>query len=318
MKEFQIGNNEAGQRLDKYLHKLLPQAGNSFLYKMLRKKNIVLNHKKAAGNDRIACGDLVTLFLSVETFDKFSAGQPVPADAPAGTDTAGMPDILYEDSHILAINKPAGMLSQKASPGDISANELIIRYLLDSGQITEQQLRTFRPSVCNRLDRNTSGILTAGKTLEGLQSMAAQLRDHSMEKYYCCIVQGNLTQPGQLKGWLIKDHSGNKVRISDTEQPDSRYIETWYRPLRQYDGYTFLEVRLMTGRSHIRAHLASAGHAIVGDPGYGDASVNRLFFRHAAVTRQLLHARRVVLKDRVGITAPLPDDFLRAQQFLKG
>ncbi len=313
MKEFQIDTNEAGQRLDKYLHKLLPQAGNSFLYKMLRKKNIVLNHKKAAGNERIAGGDLVTLFLSDETFEKFSSGEPVI------TTGAGSLDILYEDRHILAIHKPAGMLSQKAAASDISANELIIRYLLDSGQITKQQLRTFRPSICNRLDRNTSGILIAGKTLEGLQTMAAQLKDHSLQKYYCCIVQGNLTQPGELKGWHRKDPQKNKVHIFSKRQPDCQYIETRYRPLEQYDGYTFLEVRLITGRSHqIRAHLSCAGHGIAGDPKYGDASVCQLFLTHASVNRQLLHAHRIILKDGREIVAPLPADFLRAQQFLKG
>ena len=155
MKEFQITDNEAGQRFDKYLAKLLGNAPKSFFYKMLRKKNITLNGKKASGNEKLQTGDQIKLFLSDDTFAKFSQQQQT---ARAVTDL----DILYEDSDILLINKPVGMLSQPDDTKEPSLVEYLIGYLLNNGSITEEGLRTFHPSVCNRLDKNTSGIVAAG------------------------------------------------------------------------------------------------------------------------------------------------------------
>lgn len=180
MKQMEIGENEAGQRIDKYLKKLLPYAESSFIYKMLRKKNIVWNGKKAEGSVHLAVGDIVTLYLSDETLKKFSADKTfwiLPENK-----RKSFPDlqVLYEDADILIVNKPAGILSQKAVSSDVSANEWIIQYLLDTGAVTQQTLKTFHPSVCNRLDRNTSGILIAGKTLHGLQKMSAQLKELSL------------------------------------------------------------------------------------------------------------------------------------------
>lgn len=327
MQKLEIGPNEAGQRLDKYLRKLLPKAEKSFLYKMLRKKNIVLNGKKTEGCVHLTAGDCVTLFFSDETFRKFSpehsfclkknsgkkSGSPKDnRNAPYGYP---MPDILYETKDLLILNKPAGLLSQKSAPSDISANELVIQYLLDSGAITQQTLKTFRPSVCNRLDRNTSGILIAGKTLRGLQEVSAHLRNRTMQKYYRCIVYGNIDSPQRLKGFMIKDSKSNRSQIISSVSSASfgQYIETSYEPVCQYDGYTMLEVHLITGRSHqIRAHLASEGHPVIGDSKYGIASVNNRFRVKAGIASQLLHCFRIVFPDGLEITAPLPDTFGRA------
>ena len=177
MKELCIGSNEAGQRLDKFLGKYMDQAPKSFLYKMLRKKNITLNGKKALGNEILSAGDTVKLFLSDETVSKFSRSRTQETYKPKSRGQGTKLDILYEDEHTIFINKPAGMLSQKAAPGDVSLVEHLIAYLLESGQITEEELRTFRPSVCNRLDRNTSGIVAAGKTLAALQELRAMFRE---------------------------------------------------------------------------------------------------------------------------------------------
>ena len=157
MKEFIIEENEAGQRFDKYLAKLLREAPKSFFYKMLRKKNITLNGKKATGNEKLLKGDTIKLFLSDETFDKFAGSSQV---ARAYCEL----DIVYEDPDIIIINKPAGMLSQPADDGEPSLVEYLTGYLLKKGDLTEEQLKTFRPSVCNRLDRNTSGMVCAGKS----------------------------------------------------------------------------------------------------------------------------------------------------------
>lgn len=292
MKEIVINENEAGQRLDKFLGKLLKEAPASFYYKMLRKKNIVLNGKKATGNEKLTAGDSIKLFLSDETFEKF-AGKRQTNDLAASVPNIAL-EIVYEDHDVLAINKPAGMLSQKAKKEDISANEYILQYLLESGTITRESLHTFKPSVCNRLDRNTSGILVAGKTLNGLQQMSKAFRERSMEKYYLAIVAGHISKPRRIEGFLKKDEKNNQVTILSEPSNDAKPIITEYRPLKLVGQVTLLEVHLITGRSHqIRAHLASIGHPVIGDTKYGNPRLNREFLKNAGVTHQLLHAYRL-------------------------
>jgi 23S rRNA pseudouridine955/2504/2580 synthase len=319
MREFQINSKEAGQRFDKYLKKLLKNAGSSFIYKMLRKKNIVLNGKKADGTEKLNEGDFVKLFLSDETFDKFAGETETDAEffalkelSKSFTSGSRKLKVIYEDADVIIIDKPAGMLSQKARPEDISANEYILAYLIAQGELTEEGMRTVKPSVCNRLDRNTSGILIAGKTLNGLQRMSKALKDRSVNKYYRCIVKGEVKEDMHLRGWLKKEEAANKVTIlsenaaiPETEKTgDSgfKFIETAYHPLQVKAGYTELEIHLITGRSHqIRAQLAGIGHPIVGDTKYGDEEVNRYFRRHAGVRAQLLHAWRIMFTEDSGM-----------------
>ncbi|MEE0037870.1 MAG: RluA family pseudouridine synthase [Lachnospiraceae bacterium] len=311
MKEIVINENEAGQRLDKFLGKLLKEAPASFYYKMLRKKNIVLNGKKATGNEKLTAGDSVKLFLSDETFEKF-AGKRQTNDLATSVPNIAL-EIIYEDHDVLAINKPAGMLSQKAKKEDISANEYILQYLLESGTITSESLHTFKPSVCNRLDRNTSGILVAGKTLNGLQQMSKAFRERSMDKYYLAIVAGHISKPRRIEGFLKKDGVNNQVTILSEPSNDAKPIITEYRPLKLVGQVTLLEVHLITGRSHqIRAHLASIGHPVIGDTKYGNPRLNREFLKNAGVTHQLLHAYRLFLADGTKIQADAPKEFERA------
>lgn len=316
MKEIVINENEAGQRLDKFLGKLLKEAPASFYYKMLRKKNIVLNGKKATGNEKLTAGDSIKLFLSDETFEKF-AGKRQTNDLAASVPNIAL-EIVYEDHDFLAINKPAGMLSQKAKKEDISANEYILQYLLESGTITRESLHTFKPSVCNRLDRNTSGILVAGKTLNGLQQMSKAFRERSMEKYYLAIVAGHISKPRRIEGFLKKDEKNNQVTILSEPSNDAKPIITEYRPLKLVGQVTLLEVHLITGRSHqIRAHLASIGHPVIGDTKYGNPRLNREFLKNAGVTHQLLHAYRLFLADGTKIQADAPKEFERALECQK-
>lgn len=311
MQEIKVTANEAGQRLDKLLAKYLNEAPKSFLYKMLRKKNIVLNGKKATGNEKLVSGDSVKLFLADETIAKFSKS--------VIQRTKGTLDILYEDSDVLMINKPVGMLSQKAEAKDVSVVEHLITYLLESGQLTEENLRSFKPSVCNRLDRNTSGLLVCGKSLIGLQKMAEMFRERSMKKFYLCMVDGEITEPCHIQGYLVKDEKTNTATIREEMLPDGQPIETEYRPVKKLRHGTLLEVHLITGRTHqIRAHLASIGHPIVGDYKYGKANVNRYYKEQYQLVSQFLHSFRLEMPKKVEglrqldgkiFEAPLPKKF---------
>lgn len=303
MHELHITENEAGQRLDKLLAKFLNEAPKGFIYKMLRKKNITLNGKKASGSEKLTPGDCVKLFLSEDTIAKFSANQV--------TETEGSLEIIYEDAHILLLNKPVGMLSQKARDTDVSAVEHLISYLLRSGQITKEELQTFHPSVCNRLDRNTSGILVAGKSLAGLQEMSRFFKERTIEKYYLCPVSGIVEDSAYIRGFLQKDEKNNKVRILKMEEKGSLPIETEYRPLKSGGNVTLLEVHLITGKTHqIRAHLASEGHPIIGDYKYGDRRLNDSYQKQYGLKSQLLHAYRLKMPETEGVFS-----YLSGRQF---
>lgn len=313
MKEYQIKENEAGQRLDKYLQKLMKEASASFLYKMLRKKNITLNKKKATGKELLEMGDSVTLFLSDETFQKFSTGSQAQGEYEF-LQNLKIPDlsIVYENEDFIAINKPAGMLSQKAQNDDISANEYLLAYFVQKGKLSQDEFLTFRPSIVNRLDRNTSGILVAGKSLRGLQDMSLLFKTRNLTKIYHCIVLGHMQGDGHIEGFLLKDENTNQVTVTQKQKPESVKIITEYRPIVYKEPYTLLEVHLITGKTHqIRAHLASIDHPIIGDPKYGNVTENRKAYKKYGITHQLLHAYQLLLPDGTSIQAPEPAVFHR-------
>lgn len=298
-----INEREAGQRFDKYLHKLLPEAGSGFIYKMLRKKNIVLNDKKADGSEKTACGDVVSIYFSESTLQKFMGISSIKqGEDHTHSSVFSVPykdsiSVLYENEHILLADKPAGILTQKAADTDISLNDWLIAYLLDSAQITEAELQTFKPSACNRLDRNTSGIVLCAKSVHGAQMLSEALRIRSLHKFYRLYVKGHVPKEEIIEGYLYKNEKTNTVHISETEKPGTKgaYIRTRYIPVKQEKDKTLLEVELITGKSHqIRAHLAGIGHPLLGDYKYGDRKWNDGYKKTCGVEYQLLHAYKIV------------------------
>lgn len=312
MQSLIVSTNEAGQRLDKLLAKYLNLAGKGFLYKMMRKKNITLNGKKCDGSEKLTSGDEIKLFLSEETILKFSEVK-IPVVKKVSL------NVIYEDEHILLVNKPSGMLSQKAKESDESLVEYVIDYMISSGQLSTDQLKSFRPSICNRLDRNTSGLVVGGKSLAGLQIMSEVFKDRTIHKYYQCVVKGQIADKQKITGFLIKDEAANQVRVHKSQVPDSVPITTEYEPIQYYGGYTLLKVTLITGRTHqIRAHLSSIGHPIVGDYKYGNSQVNEEAKRLYHINSQMLHSFQIVfpqLKEPLAylsgksFLAPLPKTF---------
>ena len=285
MKELTVKSGESGQRFDKYLARYLKEAPKSFLYKMLRKKNITLNGKKADGSEKLQAEDTIQLFFSDETLEKFMGQEKEAQVCPL--------EILYEDADVL----------------------------LKSGAMTKEDLQTFHPAVCNRLDRNTSGIVAAGKTMAGLQTLSEAFHDRSLHKYYLTIVGGVIDKPAYIKGYLVKNKETNHVTVTRKPVKDSLPIETRYTPVScsKDRSVTLLKVELLTGRSHqIRSHLASIGHPVAGDWKYGDSRLNRRYKEMYGVQSQLLHSWKLILPAEKGelqnlsgleIIAPVPETF---------
>ncbi|MCI2048466.1 MAG: RluA family pseudouridine synthase [Lachnospiraceae bacterium] len=315
MRELKVTDSEKGQRFDKYLKRKLSAAPASFIYKMLRKKNITLNGKKAAGSELLQAGDAVALYLSEETFALFSGAaeagstEKTTAARPAETHGAsaclqayrsigsryhGSP-VLYEDGDIMLVCKLPGILSQKAEADDESMNEWLLGCLLERGEITAESMREFRPSVVNRLDRNTGGILIMGKTLSGSREMTRLLRTRELHKFYCLVAGGRIEAPGTIEGWIKKDEETNRVIQTDRNDPQAAYSKTVYKPLVKGSALTLVEAELITGRTHqLRAHFALQGWPVAGDRKYGDPKLNRAMADAFGVRDQMLWCTRVV------------------------
>jgi 23S rRNA pseudouridine955/2504/2580 synthase len=315
LKQLTINKDAAGQRFDKYLKRLFYKAPPGFVYKMLRKKNIVLNGRKASGDLIISEGDEVTFFLSDETFCKFKRD-----DYKNVKFNEIKPKIIAETNDLLIINKPAGLLSQKSKPEDRSVNDFIIAYLIEKGGVTADSLANVRPAICNRLDRNTSGIVVAGKTLKGLRAGSELFRNRELGKYYLCLTVGELDSGDwtSVSAFIDKDERSNKSEIiinnninaNRREAGELVPIKMEYRFIAAGEGVTLAEVKLLTGKSHqIRAYFASLGHPLEGDIKYGaKTSTTFGYYLHSY---KLVMPEKTDLEELSGKTliAPLPDKF---------
>ena len=312
MREITITTEDSNQRLDKFLKRYFKEASSGFLYKMLRKKNITYNNKKADGHEMLQDGDVISVYFSDETFEKM---QGVAASNPMFDWLSSLPhqhvQVVFENKDLIVVNKPAGILTQKSKPEDISLNDEILAYLISSQQLSRARFDLFKPSVANRLDRNTTGLVLAGKTLQGQQFLAEKLRTRDAKKTYHCVVKGIIDHEETKEAYLKKDSASNLVSIHGIELPGSKLIRTRFRPIRHTNEYTLLEVDLLTGRTHqIRAHMAYLGHPVMGDVKYGDTTFNEQY-RKSGIRRQMLHAYRIQLPGGIDCIAEEPEEFAK-------
>lgn len=290
MREIKIDKNEADQRIDRFLKKYFINANKSFLYKMLRKKRIKLNGKRANPEEIISEGDTIELYLSDETIEKFMRTEKE-------INKFGKLDIIYEDKNIILVNKAKGILSHSTKEGEDEKNIVddLIGYLYSKGDYIPSEEKTFTPSICNRLDRNTSGIIICAKNYNSLKSINNSMKNRDIGKYYKCIVKGRLDKNQKLEGFLSKNQKDNKVKVSNEKMEDSKEIITHVNVIKNNTKYSLLEINLITGRTHqIRAHLLSINHPIIGDSKYGDLEENKYFKEKYKLNSQYLHAYKIV------------------------
>ncbi len=272
MKEFIVSGNDAGQRLDRFVGKAVPLLPDSLLHKDIRTKRIKVNGKAAKQDLRLTEGDVVALYISDEFFQK-----PCEENAWRKISRPKL-DIVYEDENILLADKKPGVLCHSAGVWDY--NTLIAHiqaYLAAKGEWQPGSEHSFAPALCNRIDRNTGGIVIAAKNAESLRILNEKIREREIEKYYLCVVRGRPKPPeGRLEDELFKDAVKNQVYVKAKAEPGSRHAVTEYRVLESRGGLSLVECRLLTGRTHqIRAQMAHAGWPLLGDGKYGREAVNR-------------------------------------------
>ncbi len=266
MKEFTIGPNDAGQRLDRWLAKAVPLLPAPLAQKYIRLKRVKRNGKGSQRDARLERGDVLQLYINDEFFDA-----PTPENAFLSVAKPRL-NILYEDNHLLLVDKRPGMVVHPDEGERV--NTLITHiqaYLYQKKEWSPYRENTFAPALCNRIDRNTGGIVIAAKTAQALRVMNQKIRDRELQKLYLCVVHGELDpREGRLKGYILKDENRAQVRVFDRPVPGARTAVTLYRTLKVRDGLSLVECDLITGRTHqIRAQFAAAGHPLLGDGKYG-------------------------------------------------
>ena len=286
MQEFVIQNSENGLTLEKYVFKVLPAAPLSFIYKLFRKKDIKVNGHHEDKKFRLTTNDVVAIYINDEQIEEFQKEKSL-------NPNLKIKDwIVYEDSNVLFINKPRGLLVQKSAPQDESLDQLVIEYLMATNQYNPDKEKGFVPGPAHRLDRNTSGIVAFGKSHDALTILFDLFKDHDLiNKHYLALVVGSVEKDKDIiTAPLKKDEKNNKVVVAK----DGKSAQTVYKVLKRFNGYTLLDVTLLTGRTHqIRVHMSYINHPIVGDAKYGNFAENKVFKDKYHFSSQFLHAYKL-------------------------
>lgn len=290
MREFTIGPNDAGQRLDRWLAKTLPLLPAPLAQKYIRIKRVKCNGKGAKRDTRLVQGDVLQLYINDEFFDT-----PTPENAFLSVFKPQL-DIVYEDENLLLVNKRPGLVVHPDEQEKVNTLLTHIQaYLYQKKEWNPRQENAFAPALCNRIDRNTGGIVIAAKNAETLRVMNQKIRDREVEKSYLCIILGAITPPaGRLEGYLLKDEAKKLVSVHKTPVPGGRTAVTLYQTLAQKNGLSLVACRLVTGRTHqIRAHLAYLGKPVLGDIKYGNRKMNE----RTGTKTQALCAVRITFRE---------------------
>lgn len=273
MKEFRISKNDADQRLDKFVTKAVPALPLSLLHKYIRIKRIKVNAKRAQKDYRLMEGDTVQLYIN----DEFLGGK---ANESAFIKLEPNLDLVYEDDNILLVNKPKGLICHEDDKESFNTlSNHIKAYLYKKGEYDPQNENSFVPSLCNRIDRNTQGMVIAAKNAAALRIINEKIKYREIKKYYICIVHGRFkNKKDTVKAYLTKDPAKKEIKIYKNKVASSRQIITSYRVLKEKDALSLVEVLLETGRTHqIRAHFAFLGHPLLGDGKYGTNEQNKKY-----------------------------------------
>ena len=289
MKEFTIGKNDAGQRLDRWLAKTLPLLPAPLAQKYIRLKRVKVNGKGSKRDVRLSLGDQLQLYINDEFFDR-----PTPENAFLSLYQPKL-SILYEDEHIILVDKRPGLVVHPDENERVNTLLTHIQaYLYQKKEWSPYWENSFAPALCNRIDRNTGGIVIAAKTAEGLRVMNQKIKGRELAKLYLCVIQGRMSPPqGRLEGYIFKDEAKKQVYVRKKPEPGAKTAVTGYRTLASRDGLSLVECDLITGRTHqIRAQFAAAGHPLLGDGKYGSERENRRYGRHG----QALYSYRLTFQ----------------------
>ena len=276
MKEFTIGKNDAGQRLDRWLAKTLPLLPGPLAQKYIRLKRVKVNGKGSQQDVRLQVGDVLQLYINDEFFD-----QPREDNAFLAVFKPKL-DIVYEDENLMLLNKRPGLLCHADEHEKV--NTLITHiqaYLYQKKEWNPKDEHSFTPALCNRIDRNTGGIVMAAKNAETLRILNQKIKDREIAKFYLAIIHGKMTPPqGKLEGFLLKDEDKAQVKVFRKPVPGGKSAATLYKTLKINRGLSLVECELLTGRTHqIRAQFAAAGHPLLGDGKYGREKDNKQYGR---------------------------------------
>ncbi|MFT8313610.1 MAG: RluA family pseudouridine synthase [Clostridium sp.] len=285
--KIEIGPNEAGQRVDKFVRKWLKDVPLSAIFKAFRKGDIKVNGKKTKEKYSLVEGDIVeTYYISSEPEKK----KFVRIDNNF--------KVTYEDENMLLLEKWPGVLVHSNSEGgEPTLTDYVLSYLYDKGDYEPEKEVTFTPAPCNRLDRNTSGIVVFGKTFEALKLLNEMIRERKIKKYYTALVKGKL-KDGIYEGYIYKNEDANISKVFDSEMPNTKKIAMEVKTIQTCGSFSLIEIDLITGRSHqLRAHLNHLNHPIIGDNKYGDKKLNSFFNNKYGLDYQFLYAYKLVFKN---------------------